>query len=344
MGAETEVSQTPLVSVCAPAHNDAAFIKESLRSILDQTYEHLEILVGDDASTDETPKRIQAFNDERLYYYRNPTNLGQFENVNSLVQRASGKYVAVYHADDIYEPDIVEREVRFLEDHPQAGAVFALDHRITRDGELIGTTELPEGVEPNTCLGLNDLMPPLLRHKNRILRTPTFMGRTDIFETVGLFRSDLDIAGDFEMWLRILTAYKIGIIDEPLVHYRHSDTQVSARYDYLRTCEEHFFPIMDAYLQNADLNGIIGEADRVEYAFHRCDDRTFRAANHVIQGNYDQAQSLLTQDTFPWATFRNSIQRRKLRVVLLRALLQIGLRAGAQRPLARFIRWFEYGE
>lgn len=333
----------PLVSVCVPTYNDAVFLSQSLQSITAQTYTNLEIIIGDDASSDDTFEIIHRFQDSRIRYYRNSKNLGQFENVNALVKRATGKYIAIYHSDDIYDPTIVEKEVDFLEAHPEAGAVFTMNWQIDHSGHIIGQSKLLEEVSDKRCLSLTDVLPVLLRYKNRLLIGPSFMGRAEVFQKVGLFSSAFNIAGDFEMWLRILTIYKIGILDEPLMSYRHGKTQVSYDYQRLRTFEDHFFAIIDHYLEGDDLKSCLDPLSMTEYAFHRCDDITFRAANFVIQGHIDKARQLL-QSPYPWQTLTvPRLQRRKLRVLLLRSLLHVALAIGVMRPLSNFLVQFEYG-
>jgi glycosyltransferase involved in cell wall biosynthesis len=336
-------TDSPLVSVCVPTYNDAVFLSQSLQSIVNQTYRNLEIIVGDDASNDNTTEIVHRFQDSRIHYHRNSRNLGQFENVNSLVQKATGKYIAIYHSDDVYDPNIVEKEVNFLEAHPEAGAVFTMNWQIDQSGQIIGQSKLLREVSAKVCLSLTDVLPVLLRYKNRLLIGPSFMGRANVFEKVGLFSSAFSIAGDFEMWLRILTAFKIGILDEPLMSYRRGKTQVSYDYQRLRTFEDHFFAIIDRYLETEDLRSCLDPVSITEYTFHRCDDATFRAANFVIQGHTDKARQLL-QNPYPWGTLTvPRLQRRKLRVLLLRILLYIALTIGAVRLLSNFLVQFEYG-
>ena len=334
----------PLVSVCIPTYNDGAFIRQSLQSITNQTYRNLEILIGDDSSTDNTLEIVESFNDPRIVYHRNDRNLGQFDNVNTLIQRACGAYIAIYHSDDIYDPEIVQKEVLFLETHADVGAVFTLDKRIDTHGKLIGKMRLLPEVKPRTALGLADVMAIVLRHRNRVFRTPSFMGRPEIFKHIGLFRSDYDIASDFEMWLRILTLFKIAILDEWLFYYRRGDTQVSHSYQKLRTFEEHFFSIVDHYLNKEGLEKSIDPVTLTEYAFHRCDDETFRAANFIIKGDSCSAYALLRRP-FPWRTLMISttdLHWRKIRVILLRILMRAGLDFGASRALARLLAFTEY--
>src|SRR5215216_4504313 len=116
----------PLVTIAVPVYNGARHLRESLDSILGQTYPRTEVIVLDDASTDETPA-ITASYGARIRLVRNSKNLGGFGNMNAGIRLATGSLFAIYHADDVYEPAIVEREVAFLESHPKLGAVFCLD-------------------------------------------------------------------------------------------------------------------------------------------------------------------------------------------------------------------------
>src|SRR5262245_65003202 len=107
----------PLVSVVVPVFNGERYLRESLDSILAQTYPRLEVLLMDDASTDATAEIIGSYKD-RVTSYRQPSNRGQFANVNDGIVRAQGEYIAVYHADDGYAQTIVERAVAFSYQHP----------------------------------------------------------------------------------------------------------------------------------------------------------------------------------------------------------------------------------
>src|SRR5262245_51853264 len=93
----------PLVSILVPSYNGARHLRESLASLLVQTYRAIEIILLDDASTDETPT-IAAEYAGRISYLRQPANLGIYENVNAGIARAQGDLIATYHADDIYLP------------------------------------------------------------------------------------------------------------------------------------------------------------------------------------------------------------------------------------------------
>src|SRR5205085_1881381 len=123
MSERHSLPERPLVSIVVPAYNADQFLRTSLDSILAQTYPAKEILLMDDASIDGTEQIARSYGD-RILYHRQERNQGQFGNVDAGIALARGKYIAVYHADDIYLPEMVAREAAFLDAHPDVGAVF----------------------------------------------------------------------------------------------------------------------------------------------------------------------------------------------------------------------------
>jgi glycosyltransferase involved in cell wall biosynthesis len=332
--------EQPLVSVCIPTYRDAIFLHQSLSTIVCQTYPNLEILVGDDASPDNTAEVVHSFQDARIRYLRNPTNLGQFENVNQLVSQARGKYIAIYHSDDYYDPEIIQKEVAFLEAHPEIGAVFALDWRVDDFGRITGKMKLLPEIRSNTALSFLDIMPILLRNRNRMFRTPTFMGCAEVLRDVGSFSDAYEIAGDLDMWLRIAYRYPVAILDEYLMYYRRGSSQISSNYQRLRTCEDHYFEIMDHYLSLVPPSSSINPLAILEHDYHRRADETFRALNCIRLDRLDEARELLSRP-FPWWTLFVStadLRRRKLAVIVKRTLLRLGLELHLGRYLEKFLQ------
>ncbi len=334
---------SPLVSICMPAHNVGPWIGEAVGSVLGQSYRNIEVLVVDDGSTDNTREVLESFTDSRLQLHPNPQNLGGYETMNRAASLGQGEFIAIYHTDDVYEPEIVEREVRYLQENPAAGAVFTLDHHIDLQGNIYGGTTLPPHLKGRRLLRFEDVFPHILRNKNNLLRCPSFMVRRRVYEQLGPFLAKrYHVAADLEMWLRLSLAHPIGILDERLMRYRHGKGQWTNRYNRLRTEPEVFFDIMDLYMQKGNWAERLNPEDQTEYAFHRADDETFRAVNHVLRGEPKKALALL-QNGFPWRSLRHSNRRRrKFRVVLLRALLQCGLRLGAASLLTPLLKRTEY--
>src|SRR6266446_157496 len=139
---DTTNKSLPLVSIIVPVFNGSEYLRESLDSILAQTYPRIEVLVMNDASTDSTPDIIAGYGD-RLRHYSQLHNKRQYQNVNEGLDMVKGKYIAIYHADDVYEPAIVQKEVEFLENHPHVGAIFCHDIFINAEGHEYGRLSIP---------------------------------------------------------------------------------------------------------------------------------------------------------------------------------------------------------
>jgi hypothetical protein len=139
------------------------------------------------------------------------------------------------------------------------------------------------------------------------------------------------------MWMRVMTAFPISILEEPLFHYRHAHSQVSAQYNQLRTFEEHFFPIMDLYLDRSGMANQLEPDLLAEYSFHRAEDRSNRALNLAISGDPAAARDVL-RSAFPWRSIRVSLTRRKIRVALVTIALRIALPLGLGRICANSIK------
>lgn len=114
-GTAAAAASLPLVSICIPTYRGAATIGATLASVLEQDYPALEVWVIDDQSPDETAAVVQACNDPRVHYVRNPTNLGAQGNWNRCLELATGKYYKLLPHDDLLEPGSLREQVAVLE-------------------------------------------------------------------------------------------------------------------------------------------------------------------------------------------------------------------------------------
>jgi glycosyltransferase involved in cell wall biosynthesis len=115
-----------LVSVCIPAYNNADFIGNTLQSVLNQTYQNIEIIVTDDRSPDDTVSVTKRFSDPRIRVFENGANLGIGKNWNQALSYAKGKYIKLMGADDLIYRECLERQVAVLEDPANQAAVLAV--------------------------------------------------------------------------------------------------------------------------------------------------------------------------------------------------------------------------
>lgn len=301
-----------LVTIGVPVYNGARFLEETLRSILAQSYAEMEILISDNASTDATPEIIKKFSDSRIVYHRSEATIPGEENWNLLLQKASGDYVALFHADDVYSPHMVGSEVRFLEAHPEALAVLTLMDLIDDKGKLIGKTSLPKELPGNAPLHLSEIFHALMRHGNVFLGCPTAMARHSAYEAAGSFDyKNYGTSADLGMWLSIAERGPIGVLSERLIQYRVHTTSGGNRYQATRTTTADFFKVMDRYLNSSALEIRPGDAELRQYAFHRQRDNLRRAINLLSMGREREARDLLSLPG-PRQAFRACLENRRV--------------------------------
>lgn len=101
----------PLVSVCIPTYNNGLFIEETLESILNQSYQHLEIILCDDCSSDDTVERLKKYTDPRIKIYQNTRNLGMHGNWQKALDLAEGDFIKLVCGDDLLSSDCIEKQL-----------------------------------------------------------------------------------------------------------------------------------------------------------------------------------------------------------------------------------------
>lgn len=236
---------SPRVSVLIPSYNHARFLPATLQSVFDQTYTDYEIVVVDDGSTDGSVELLRSYGDRiRLFTQQ---NRGTYPTLNRCVAESRGEYLAILNSDDLWAPTKLEKQVAFLDAHPQVGLVHTGGHFIDAGGRILSTN--PLGFPwPRTPTG--NIIELLVRY-NRIVPSSAVL-RRECFERVGGFREDLYGLGDWEMWLRVALEYDIGYIDEPLTLYRvHGanaflqhrrllEDEVKVRSETIHACETRF--------------------------------------------------------------------------------------------------------
>jgi GT2 family glycosyltransferase len=292
------------------------YLRESLDSIIAQTYRRTEVLVMDDASTDTTPAIIASYGD-RVNYFRQPQNRGIYGNVNGGIAMARGEYIAIYHGDDVYHPTIVEREVQFLERYPEAGAVFCHDVFIDPLGRECGRLEIPPELRGGRPLDYRSVFNALLTYKNPFLRCPSSMVRASVYRDIGGYRDkEFRNTSDLDMWLRIARKYSIGILDDYLFWYRFGHGSSAQRYHHLRTDPSRYFRIMDLYLKDGGWTIATHEA-LAAYEAHRAEDQLMRVINHYILDQSEDARAILKQVRVGQMLKSPRVQRGRLLVLFL---------------------------
>jgi len=141
--AASEISTTfhpEKVSIIMPAFNAKDTIGEAIESALNGTHQNLEILVIDDGSTDGTEKTVTeiAQKDQRIKYYKNPTNLGAYQSRNLMIEAATGQFIAFLDSDDTWEPNKLEECLKMLKQHPEIKSVGHALRYLDKRGNKVG--------------------------------------------------------------------------------------------------------------------------------------------------------------------------------------------------------------
>src|SRR5882672_2663017 len=137
----------PKVSVLLPVWNAERYLAGSIESVLDQTFADFELLIVDDASTDGSRALIERYRDRRIRLVENEKNLGVTRSLNLGLERARGRYVARADADDLCAPERLERQVAFLDAHPEVALVASCARWIDEHGAEIGVIDTPSDGE-----------------------------------------------------------------------------------------------------------------------------------------------------------------------------------------------------
>lgn len=209
----------PKISVIIPTHNRASFVTGAIESVLAQTYKDFEIIVVDDGSTDDTETRVKEFGDQVLYIYQE--NKGPSAARNTGILNASGKYIAFCDSDDRFLPEKLEKQMRFIEYHPNCRFLYTWYYNVDNRGKITKTRK------PIKCINKEHLQYCLLTRKFTI-RTSTVLLRKTCFKTAGLFNEKFWYSQDWDMWLRLAAYYRGYCLEEPLAEYcLHGDNRSS---------------------------------------------------------------------------------------------------------------------
>lgn len=208
-----EVSNRPLVSVVMPAFNERPdMITDAINSILQQTYDNIELHIFDDSTKDETRTAIDNFaSDPRVNIHRSPERVGFIKSLNLGLEAATGKYIARMDGDDFSHPDRFEKEVAFLEANPDVMVVGGQMNIMDENGQITSSRSYPTG-------GLKFFLFSCARNP---LAHPTIMMRREVVEKGYRYDESLKMSEDLDFWLRLMNdGYKLANLPDTLINYR----------------------------------------------------------------------------------------------------------------------------
>lgn len=222
----SKLSAHPKVTVVTPSFNQGEFIKATIESVLNQTYDNIEYIVMDGGSTDQTVDILRSYGDRIIW--RSEKDGGQADAVNKGIRIAHGEIIGWLNSDDTYYPNAIEQAVKALQEHPEVDMIYGEGCYIDREGnetELYATRLFDHESLAKEC----------------VICQPAAFFTKEIVERVGLLRADLQLCMDYELWMRISQQGKIMYVPYVLATSRmYEDNKTLSRRNevYREVCRE----------------------------------------------------------------------------------------------------------
>lgn len=241
-----------LVSIIMPAYNCARFIKESIDSVVAQTYSNWELIIVDDCSTDDTEAVVRTYKDPRIRYLCNEHNMGAAMTRNRALQEAKGRYIAFLDSDDTWLPEKLEKQITFMQANGYAFTYTAF-HRLDKPIRIAGPKHITRRMMYAFCW---PACPTVIYDQ----------------EQIGLIQiTDLRKNNDYAMWLHIIQKADCYLLDEDLFCYnKHTGTVSDAspftllKWHYILWRQEMKYSRAGA-LYYTLLNGVAGVYKKIRY-------------------------------------------------------------------------------
>jgi glycosyltransferase involved in cell wall biosynthesis len=207
------VVNNQLISIVLPTYNGEKYIRQSIQSVIDQTYTNWELIIVDDASTDSTPAIIEGFakSDQRIRSVRHMTNRKLPAALNNGFARANGEFLTWTSDDNVYKPPALSTMVHFLQVHPDIGIVYSDFSLIDRNGNLKNSRR----VKPPAQLLIGSVI------------GACFLYRRDVMETIGGYDPESFYAEDYDFWLRASNHFIFAPIHTDLYSYRVHESRLA---------------------------------------------------------------------------------------------------------------------
>jgi glycosyltransferase involved in cell wall biosynthesis len=201
------------ITVLMPVYNASRFLRESIESMLSQTFRNFEFLIIDDGSTDESVSIVREYQDSRIRLLLNEKNIGISETLNRGIEAASSRLIARMDADDISFPDRLEKQYEYMIAHPDCALLSCWAQVITEDKQFVKVEK-----HRSEYYYFNLTFECWMYH-------PTIMFRKDSVQQIGMYT--MPYSEDYDLFWRMSTQFKIHNLEEELLYYRLSPSSLN---------------------------------------------------------------------------------------------------------------------
>jgi len=217
-----------MVSLLIPTYNRAKYLGQALDSALAQTYPNIEIIVHDDASTDDTPALLKQYSDPRLRIIRTNNNHGMIGGWNYIVKQAKGEYIKFLSSDDLLAPTCITQLIKAALAHPAATLITCQRKFINEKGRII--KKMGFASKSTVELGKKHAHWILTTLRENKIGEPTaVLYPTKLVKNAGGYDPQFSQFADFEYWIRLLQFGDLVYVHQPLCSFRtHASSNTSA--------------------------------------------------------------------------------------------------------------------
>lgn len=213
----------PKVAVIIPCYNREKFVKTTIDSALSQIYPNIEIVAVDDGSTDGTRNILERYGETiRILEHPGRINKGQSAAINLAMRQTDSKYVAILDSDDVWVPEKIERQVEFLEKHPDVGLIYVNGFGIDEKGDILYELYRSTHIETNA--------PDRVLLECHFSAPSNYVVRRSALVRAGDFDETLRSAQDHDMAIRLAEITNIAYLNEHLWHYRRHSSSLSQKH------------------------------------------------------------------------------------------------------------------
>ncbi|MFW5983549.1 MAG: glycosyltransferase family A protein [bacterium] len=237
------------ITILMPVYNGAPYIQEAIDSILNQTFKDFKLLIINDGSTDATQTIIESYKDERIKSIQQ-SNMGVSRSLNKGLDIIETPYIRRHDADDISEPWMLEKQMTFLEEHPEISFVSTQCAFMTENSRISFKYRQPK----QHLFENNDYIIVNKTHFNPYspIVHGTVLGPTKIFKEFGGYRTQFLTSEDNDLWLRIIEKYKFAVLNACPYYLRLSGNSATKMH---KTSVPFYRELAIAYAQERQASG-----------------------------------------------------------------------------------------
>ncbi len=269
--------QSPLVTVGVALYNHADYIEQCLTSVLNQTYQNIEIIVIDDGSKDssfEVARRfLESQKKNQQFTIETRANQGMCNTLNEIAQKSKGQYISFIGSDDFWMQNKILDQLNFLEDHPELILVHSNSIKVDSQGKEI------KKIDYSAKINSGSVYEALIRRTGGI-NTPSHLYRTNIYQDIGYYDPAFSFE-DTDFWLRLSKKHQVGFINQFHTYYRWHGKNLSDSSNALNFYYDELIRIFEKNITEPDLRRYA-----IKKIYKKCAEKSLQSARFIDAVKY----------------------------------------------------------